>query len=361
MGRKLKVVISDFHLGKGPYRDDGSVNVFEDFRADGRFAEFLDYHRAGDHAEDEVELIVNGDFFNLLSVDLDGRLADAMTERVVIEKIAAIVRGHPQVFDALRRFATSPGKSIVFVMGNHDPGFLFGGVRDLVSEVVGGRHAYVLDGYDFDGVHVEHGMQHEPLNAYDPKRYFVERGGQVSINLPLGARYILEVLNSEKALRPYIDKVAPFRRYMGWALLNDPAVVFKISAKSIDFGLRAVARTLLRRFPHVDEVSPREVLERLVLFTAYPTLEREAKHLLAKRGYHTVVMGHTHVPLYREYARDKVYINTGTWNPMVQLDMANFGRTELLTYAHVEWVEGRPRARLREWRGVQRPAEDVFF
>ena len=33
------------------------------------------------------------------------------------------------------------------------------------------------------------------------------------------------------------------------------------------------------------------------------TLEREARHLLAKRRFHTVIMGHTHVPLYREYAR----------------------------------------------------------
>ena len=357
MGRILKLVVSDFHLGKGPYREDGSVNVFEDFRCDGKFAEFLDYHRAGDHADDEVELVVNGDFFNLLSVDLDGRFSDAITERVAVEKTDAIIRGHPLVFEALKRFAAAPGHGVVFVMGNHDPGLLFPGVREAVTRAVGGKHAYVLDGYDFDGVHVEHGMQHEPMNAFNPKRYFVERGGELAINLPLGSRYIIEVLNGEKALRPYIDKVAPFRRYFMWALFNDPAVVFNISAKSLHFGVRA----LLKKIPHVDEVSPRQILERLVLFTAFPTLEREAKHLLARRGFNTVIMGHTHVPLYREYARDKVYINTGTWNPMTSLDMGNLGRTEVLTYAHVEWVDGTPRARLREWRGLQRPAEDVFF
>ncbi|GEJ58257.1 metallophosphoesterase [Anaeromyxobacter diazotrophicus] len=357
MGRKLKLVISDFHLGKGPYREDGSVNVFEDFRADGKFTEFLDYHRSGDHADDEVELVVNGDFFNLLSVDLDGRLNDAITERVAVEKTEAIIRGHPLVFEALRRFAAAPGHAVVFMMGNHDPGILFAGVREAVSAAVGGKHAYLLDTYDFDGVHIEHGMQHEPMNAFNTQRYFVERGGELSLNLPLGSRYIIEVLNREKALRPYIDKVAPFRRYFAWALLNDPAVVFKISAKSVDFALRA----MLKKIPYVDEVSPTEILQRLVLYTAFPTLEREAKHLLGRRGFHTVIMGHTHVPLYREYARDRVYINTGTWNAMTSLDMGSLGRTTQLTYAHVEWVEGRPRARLREWRGLQRPAEDVFF
>jgi UDP-2,3-diacylglucosamine pyrophosphatase LpxH len=357
MGRKLKLVISDFHLGKGTYRADGSVNVFEDFRNDGKFSEFLDYHRAGEHADDEVELIVNGDFFNLLSVDLDGRLNDAITERVAVEKTEAIIRGHPLAFEALRRFASTAGHAVVFIMGNHDPGFLFAGVRAAVTTAVGGKHAYVLDSYDFDGVHVEHGMQHEPMNAFNTQRYFVERHGELSLNLPLGSRYIIEVLNGEKALRPYIDKVAPFRRYFLWALFNDPAVVFKITAKSVDFGVRA----LLKKIPHVDELSPTEIIERLLLYTAFPTLEREAKHLLTRHGFSTVIMGHTHVPLYREYARDKVYINTGTWNPMTSLDMGSFGRTEVLTYAHVEWVEGRPRARLREWRGLQRPAEDVFF
>ncbi|MFL5302676.1 MAG: hypothetical protein ACJ79R_20285, partial [Anaeromyxobacteraceae bacterium] len=160
----------------------------------------------------------------------------------------------------------------------------------------------------------------------------------------------------EKALRPYIDKVAPFRRYFLWALFNDPGVVFSVSAKSLDFGVRA----LLKKIPHAHELSPSEMLERLLFYTAFPTLEREAKHLLARRGYNTVIMGHTHVPLYREYARDKVYINTGTWNTMTSLDMGSLGRTEALTYAHVEWVDGRPRARLREWRGFARPAEDVF-
>jgi UDP-2,3-diacylglucosamine pyrophosphatase LpxH len=356
MGRKLKLVVSDFHLGKGPYREDGSVNVFEDFRVDGKFAEFLDYHATGDHADDEVELIVNGDFFNLLSIDLDGAVQDALTERVAVERTEAIIRGHPVVFEALRRFAARPGKGVVFIMGNHDPGLLFPGVREVVTVAVGGTHAYVLDGYDFDGVHVEHGMQHEPMNAFDTARYFVERNGELAINLPLGSRYIMEVLNHEKARRPYIDKVAPFRRYFAWAALNDPGAVLKISAKSVAFAARAV----LKKIPHAHEISPGEILQRLVLYTAFPTLEREAKHLLARRGFHTVVMGHTHVPLYREYARDKVYVNTGTWNAMTSLDMGNFGRTEILTYAQVEWVDGTPRTRLRQWRGLARPTEDVF-
>ena len=357
MARKLKVVVSDFHLGKGPYREDGSVNVFEDFRQDAKFAGFLDYHCEGELADDEVELVVNGDFFNHLSVDLDGRLMDSITERVAVEKTEAILRGHPQVFAALRRFAAHPRRSVVILMGNHDPGILFEGVRRAVGAAIGGECRFLLDAYDFDGVHVEHGMQHEPMNAFNPQHYFLARSGETYLNLPLGSRYIIQVLNEEKAQRPYIDKVAPFHRYYRWALFNDPAIVLRISARSVRFALLAA----LQKIPHLEPVPLGRLFDLFFHYTAFPTLEREAKHLLARRGFHTVIMGHTHVPLYREYARNKVYVNTGTWNAMTSLDMGNLGRTEQLTYAHVEYVEGRPRARLREWRGIPRPTEDVFF
>ena len=176
--RKLKLVVSDFHLGKGPYRDDGSVNVFEDFRQDGKFAQFLDYHsrrrvagrRGGARSS-------NGDFFNLLSVDLDGRMQEAITERVSVEKTEAILRGHPQVFDALARFAADGRRNVTFIMGNHDPGLLFDGRAGRPSRAGSrGTHRFMLDAYDFDGVHVEHGMQREPMNAFNPNRYFARAG-----------------------------------------------------------------------------------------------------------------------------------------------------------------------------------------
>ena len=133
--------------------------------------------------------------------------------------------------------------------------------------------------------------------------------------------------------------------------------MLRITARSLGF----VAAAALKKIPHLDPMPLADLLKRFARFTAFPTLEHEARHLLARKGFHTVIMGHTHVPLYREYGRDRVYVNTGTWNPMTSLDVGNLGRTEQLTYAHVEYVDGRPRARLREWRGLSRPTEDVFF
>lgn len=353
--RKLKLVVSDLHLGRGPFREDGSVNVFEDFRHDGKLSQFLDYHCQGELADAEVELVVAGDFLSLLFVDVGGRVREAVTEAVSEEQAEAIIAGHPAAFDALSRFAAHPNRSITLVMGNHDPGLLFPRVREAISRRVGGTLRFLPEAYDFDGVHVEHGHQREPMNAFNPDRYFREEGGRTILNLPLGARYIIHVLAVEKARRPYIDRVSPLSAYYRWAIFNDLEAVVRVSARSLWFFLEAA----LRRIPNLDPVPVADLVRRFARYTAFPTLELEARRLL-KKGYHTVIMGHTHVPLYREYGRDRVYVNAGSWNAMTSLDVGTLGHTERLNYVHVEYVDGRPRARLREWKGLSLPAEDVF-
>ena len=42
--KKVKLIVSDFHMGNGKYREDGTVNPLEDFQYDDEFIEFLEYH-----------------------------------------------------------------------------------------------------------------------------------------------------------------------------------------------------------------------------------------------------------------------------------------------------------------------------
>ncbi len=63
MKSKLKFVLSDLHLGAGyaPH------NPLEDFTADEQLIAFLQQIRAeSEQHQREVELIINGDFFELL-------------------------------------------------------------------------------------------------------------------------------------------------------------------------------------------------------------------------------------------------------------------------------------------------------
>lgn len=64
--KKIKLVISDFHLSRGRWLADGRRNPLEDFHQDGRFKEFLEYYSTG--------MIINGDFFDPLNVHLLGVL-----------------------------------------------------------------------------------------------------------------------------------------------------------------------------------------------------------------------------------------------------------------------------------------------
>src|SRR5579871_1851664 len=125
MKPRLKLVVSDFHLGRGAYFRDGSRNILEDFHHDDAFISFLHYYSSGAYAESEVELIIAGDFLNLLQINYRGVHTYLMTERIVLDGLRQIVRGHEGLFDALKRFASRPGHAIAYVIGNHDQGMLF--------------------------------------------------------------------------------------------------------------------------------------------------------------------------------------------------------------------------------------------
>jgi UDP-2,3-diacylglucosamine pyrophosphatase LpxH len=142
--RKYKLVVSDFHLGKGRYFRDGTQNILEDFIYDREFAEFVNFHRSGSYADAEVELILNGDILNLLQIDTWGVQTHLISERSVVRAVERIVAGHPEFFEALRSFAATPGHTIAYVVGNHDAGMLWPGPRRVFSEACGARSLFTM-------------------------------------------------------------------------------------------------------------------------------------------------------------------------------------------------------------------------
>ena len=67
--RKLKLVLSDLHLGKGMRLPNGAINFLEGFYYDDQFVEFIHYYSSGVYRHHDIELIINGDFFDFLQVD----------------------------------------------------------------------------------------------------------------------------------------------------------------------------------------------------------------------------------------------------------------------------------------------------
>ncbi len=354
---KIKLVCSDFHLGAGHRNLDGSVNILEDFFHDREFIEFIQHFSSGTYENAEVELILNGDFFNLLQIDYDEIDADVLTELVVIRRMTRILEGHKATMNALRYFQSLESKNVTFIMGNHDPGILFPSVQQLIRSFVGEGTRFFLESYEFDGVYVEHGNQYETANQFDREKYFLTEGlPEPVLNQPWGTFFLVHVINKIKRKKPHFDKVLPFGDYLKWLMIYD-----------FRFGMRVIWEIIIFFFKSNFRGDPRRLntlrTTLKILFEApvFPDLDESAERILMTRDdIHTVIFGHNHRPTFRRFDYNKEYINTGTWNQMTHLEVDRLGASLVCSFAMIEYGSGRrPQTSLKVWRGKRKPYVEV--
>ena len=368
---KYKLVVSDFHLGKGRHFPDKTQNILEDFIYDREFAEFLNYYRLGPYAEAEVELVLNGDILNLLQADSWGVHTHLMTERSVVRAVERIVAGHPEFFQALKRFAGTPGHSISYIVGNHDVGMLWPAPQKTFSEAIGAPVAFFEVSYQFDGIYIEHGQQHERFARIDMERPFITRRlPEPVLNLSWGSLFVAVFLPKLKQERPHIDKVRPFPVFLRWVFIHD--VWWGI--KSLIRVTKFIFDTVLFHRRYQIHHGVRATLGLLKEISLYPNYDKIAFKILEDReDIHTVIFGHTHIIRYRQWREGKEYFNEGSWNETTNLYLDDYGKHIRLTYAFIEYAAPepagdsslpaqppRPKVRLKEWLGMWKPEIDVL-
>jgi UDP-2,3-diacylglucosamine pyrophosphatase LpxH len=355
--KKLKLVISDLHLGKGRILANGGVNAFEEFYYGDKLIEFLHYYNSAAFREYEIELIINGDFLNFLQIDYRGHFLTVLTENICLEVLKEIVQGHHKVFEALRHFASFTKNSVTYVVGNHDQAMLWPATREYLNQVLKTNIRFKNIIYYFDGVHVEHGHMHEAANRMDPKKFFLKKNlPEPILNLPFGSQFFIDLVLKIKQKYPHVDKIRPFNRMVRWAMWNEPWMMLQSTFSLIVYFIR----TLLEK--DAKRTWPMKRLFKIFLESAiFPDLSESARKVLADDRIHTVIFGHTHVYQYRQWSSNKEYFNTGTWTELTSLDIESLGKITKLTYVLIEYPEdgGRPRGRLKEWRGYHRIEEDV--
>lgn len=356
--KKIKLVVSDLHLGLGKTLEQGQLNSLEEFYFDEKFAEFIQYYTTGKYADYEVELILNGDVLNFLQVDYKGHYLTVITESVTLEKLRNIVEGHPKFIQSLRDFVSHEKRSITYIVGNHDQGMLWPGVRAYFNEVLDTNVRYKNILYFFDGIHIEHGHMHEAANRLDPRKFFLKKNlPEPILNLPFGSHFFVDYVLRVKERYPHVDKIRPFSRMIRWALFNETSFTLWGLFKLVFYFMRSIFLTDPRRsFPL------KRIIKVVLESAVFPDLSEAARKIMQDDRVHTVIFGHTHVYGYRQYAGDKEYFNTGTWTELTSLDIASLGRITKLTYVLIEYAdeaEGRPRGRLKEWHGFHRIEEDV--
>ena len=355
--KKVKVVLSDLHLGKGRLLEKGGLNSLEEFYFGEKLVEFIDYYSTGTYRDYEVEIIINGDFLNFLQCDYKGHILTVITEQVTLEILKEIVKGHKAVFDALKEFASKPGNSVTYVVGNHDQGMLWPACRAYLNSVIGTSIRYKNIVYYFDGVHIEHGHMHEAANRMDPKKFFLKKDlVEPILNLPFGSHFFLEVVLKIKQKYPHVDKIRPFGKMLRWALINETRLILHSFVMALGYFTKsAVVKDPRRQWPL------KRLLQVIFESAIFPGLSESARKVLSDERVHTVIFGHTHVYQYRQWSEDKEYFNTGTWTDITSLDIVSLGKITKLTYVLIEYPEdgGRPRGRLKEWKGYHRIEEDV--
>src|SRR3990172_6310094 len=98
---KTILVISDLHLSAG-LNVNKRRNFLEDFHYDKELIEFIEYHSSGYYLDREVELIINGDFFDLLAVPYVKYFDDEFwSENAAMDKLKMIIEAHSGVIEAL--------------------------------------------------------------------------------------------------------------------------------------------------------------------------------------------------------------------------------------------------------------------
>jgi UDP-2,3-diacylglucosamine pyrophosphatase LpxH len=357
LSRKIKLILSDLHLGKGRMLPDGATNQLEEFYYGEKLTEFINYYSSGTFRDAEVEIIINGDFLNFLQVDYHGHFLTVVTEGVALEIMKTIVQGHENVFRALKEFAAQPQNSITYIVGNHDQGMMWPACRAYLNQAIGASVRYKNIVYFFDGVHVEHGHMHEAANRIDPKRFFLKRDlPEPILNLPFGSHFFVELVLKIKEKYPHVDKIRPFSKMLRWAFFNETWLILTSFARLVVFAVK----TLFKKDPRRNW-SLRTLLTIAFESAIFPDLSEAARKILRDDRVHTVVFGHTHVYQYRQWGTEKEYFNTGTWTELTSLDIVSLGKITKLTYVIVEYPDDgtRPRGRLKEWKGYHRIEEDV--
>jgi UDP-2,3-diacylglucosamine pyrophosphatase LpxH len=366
MPKVVRVVFSDCHLGTGMRR--GQPNPFEDFHEDERLAEMVEHYATGAYERLEVELILNGDIFDLMKVEIDGAFPTAITEALAIEKMRRTLEGHPRVVSALRAFVARPGKRITYIPGNHDIDVWFSGVQQLFRAYVAPgkleprvRFVTATDTYSLpEGIQIRHGHQLEAIHRFDYKRMTTEGpSGEPVLALPWGSLWCLEVLYPAKRQRHHLDSVHPFRIFILGSLLVDFRFTLSFCIRS---AIHFLKKRLLsaKRLRDKIRMIPSVLKDEIFAIAGYD--DAALKALRRTHGVHTLIVGHSHAPTCQVLESGKQYINTGTWTRIVNLEPTRIGRDQGLTYALIEYDDdGQPRTSLMRWNGAARTCEPVAY
>lgn len=353
----FRLIVSDLHLGRGKFRKDKNINMYEDFVDEEVFVEFLQFFSSGIYEGVEAEIIFNGDTFNFVqTVVEENPNRFEVTEEAVLSAGYETMEGHPAFFDAINAFLSKrKGGKVVFIAGNHDQAILHPKIQKMISEKIEGNLQFLPLSYDIGDVHIEHGHNMEFIHQYNPSDMWYRKDGEKFLKMSWGSHFILQIIVPLKNKLPAIDKIKPFGTFIKWGVFFKTGFAFKALSKMVWF-------YIYNRFLHPHK-SHREMFKLNIPGIIDGATHRNVRKYvsaLGRRGFRTVIMGHTHIPT-QTFIDGVHYINTGTWINMESVALGSFGMKWKKTFVLDETIDGNRKISLKVWRGRRREKFEIHF
>ena len=180
---QLLLVIGDVEMGAG--------GVLDDFPHSDWLGQLVCSYNEPPFSELDIDLVFNGDVFDLLKTSYLGAWPRHITGEVAVGKMARIASAHPGFFEGVRRFLDHgrAQRRVFFIVGNHDPELLYPDVQLMIRSKLGTFENVIFPGFTLriGRVHIEHGSQMDPFFRMERRRPFIEYRGETMLNISWGA------------------------------------------------------------------------------------------------------------------------------------------------------------------------------
>ena len=332
---RLVVSISDIEMGAG--------GVLDDFPHASFLGDLLRRYAAPPFDRLAVDLVFNGDTFDLLKTSIDGAYPIRITADVAVAKMQRIIQAHSAFFDALNDILDVGRRRVFFVIGNHDPELVFPEVQALLRARIRHDHEVYFPGFAMSvgDALIEHGSQADPMFRVPPQQPFLAHRGERLLALPWGAVALLEA-------------AMPLQRDLFWAdRLKPRKLVFELLPELREvlvnafwtYWTRDYVRGLLERDPvkQVNWTLFREVVYRFG--SQDPDMSMGDIHhrrLQKSDRWRVRTIGHHHQAQWWSYG-DRKLLATGCFRDEFMVDVE--GRIDPVplpkTYAEIYQRQGR--------------------
>ena len=202
---QVLVVMSDIEMGAGGPTDDFPHSDF--------LGEIITSYNDPPYADLPVELILNGDTFDLLKTSFEGAYPRHVSAEVAIGKMERIAQAHPLFFAGLREFLSHQGaeRRVYFVVGNHDSELQFSELQQFIRNQCNCGDRVHFPGFELQvgRVHIEHGSQLDPMFRVDPEQPFVAFDGSEVLNISWGSAALLDTIMVLHPLLCFHDRLKP--------------------------------------------------------------------------------------------------------------------------------------------------------